>query len=147
MIALVGERGQAGITSHDVLNVPDDVVDELGIEGVPAKRGNFTFQEIHLIGNILRMDGAYSIQTVQSAAVDQPLQLGLDRRYLIEQQVLVSRGHPAFQFIGYGVVESADFRKRHLLLMPRHVASPSRYLHWSVDLNRRTTASVNTNKL
>src|SRR5215467_12277738 len=111
MVALVGERGQTRITSHDVLHVPDDVVDEFGIEGVPAELGYFTLQEIHLISNILRVDGAYSIQTVEGAAVDQALYLGLDGRYLIEQQALILPGYPTFQFIGDGIVESADVRK------------------------------------
>ena len=79
----MGQRGQARVTSHNVLNVPDDVVDEFGDKCVRSEGANFGFQEVHLIGDILGMDDAYSwisgtVQTVQGTTVYQVLQLRLD---------------------------------------------------------------------
>ena len=83
MIILMGECSQARITSHNVLNIPDDIVDEFGGKGVCSEGADLRFQEIHLIGDILGMDDTYSrvsrtVQVVQGTAVNQILQLRLD---------------------------------------------------------------------
>jgi hypothetical protein len=122
----MGECGQAGVTGHNVLNVPDDIVDEFGDKGVSSERADFRFQEIELIGDILGMDEAdgrisHAVQSVQGAAVDQVLQLRLDSCNLTDEQALVLFGDAAFQFIGYRIVQRADLRERHLL---SHVISP-----------------------
>ncbi len=124
MVALMGERSQAGITGYDVLNVPDDIVYEFGDKGVGPERADLRFQEIHLINDILGMNDTYcriscSVQTVQGSAVDQILQLRLDICHLVEKQLLILMGDATLQFISYRIVKRADFCECHLLL--RHV--------------------------
>src|SRR6516165_1977334 len=84
MIALMGERSESCVTGHDVLNIPDDIVDELRDIGVCPERADLGFQEIHLIDDILGMHDTYgrisrTVHTIQSSTVNQVLKLGLDR--------------------------------------------------------------------
>jgi hypothetical protein len=129
-IAGMGKRSQLRVTGHDVLDVPDDIVDELGDEAVCSEGFDFRRQEIHLIDDILGVNEAYgrvsrTVDSVQGPAVDQVLQLRLDGRDLADEQGLVLMGDTAFQFIGYRIVERANLRERHLLLMVlRHAACP-----------------------
>ena len=83
MTALLGERSQVVVIAHNVLNIPDDIVDEFRGKGVCSEGADLRFQEIHLIGDILGMDDTYSrisrtVQIVQGTAVNQILQLRLD---------------------------------------------------------------------
>jgi hypothetical protein len=129
-IAGMGERRQLRVTGHDVLDVPDDIVDEFGDEAVCPEGLDFRRQEIHLIDDILGMDDTYrrisrAVDGVQGSAVDQVLQLRLDGRDLADEQGLVLMGDTAFQFVGYRIVERANLRERHLLLMVlSHAACP-----------------------
>jgi hypothetical protein len=111
------------------LDVPDHVIDEFRVEGVAPELGDLLCQEIHLIGNVLGVDQAYAVQIVESSGVDQPLKLRLDSQDLVDEEVLISRRDATFQLIGYLVVERADFRERHLMLVivrvvSRHIVCP-----------------------
>jgi hypothetical protein len=120
MIALLGECSQSWVTGHDVLNIPDDIVDELRDIVTCPERADLGCQEIHLIDNILGVHDAdgrisRSIQIVQGSAVNQSLKLGLDGRDLMDKQILVLRGDPALQLIGYRIVKRTNLRESHLL--------------------------------
>jgi hypothetical protein len=120
MIALLGEPSQSCVTGHDVLNIPNDIVDELRDKSVCPERADLGRQEIHLIDNILSMHDTYgrisrAVQIIQRSAVNQVLKLRLDGRDLMDKQVLVLRGDTTLQFIGYCIVKRANFRKRHLM--------------------------------
>ena len=117
------ERGQLRIAGHDILNIPDHIVNEFwGDIGSRSERRDFRFQKSHLISDILGMDQAYgrisrTIQIVQGSAINQALKLPLDSGDLIEKQLLVLRGDTAHYFVVYRIVERPDFRERHLLLL------------------------------
>src|SRR4051794_2307213 len=59
MMALLRERSQVSVTGHDVLNIPDDIVDELRGIAVGRKPPDLGGQKIHLIDNILGMNDTY----------------------------------------------------------------------------------------
>ena len=94
------ERGQLRITGHDILKIPNHIVDEFGRDiGLCSERRDLRLQEIQLISDILSMDETYgrisrTVQIVQGSAVDQALKLRLDRDDLIEEQLLVLRVTP-----------------------------------------------------
>jgi len=126
MIALMSKRAQSRVAGHDVLNIPDDIVDELGVEGVCPIGFDLSLQEVQLIGDVLGMHRAYSripgaIQISQGAAINQFLELGLYGGDLVEKKALISGRNPSFQFVGDRIVKGPDLRKRQL---PSHPATP-----------------------
>src|SRR6516162_4954669 len=97
----MGERGQLRITGHDILKIPNHIVDEFRDKGIRSERTDLRTQEIQLISDVLSMDDTYScisyaVDVVQSSAIDQMLQLRLDRSDLCQEQLLVLIGHPTF---------------------------------------------------
>jgi hypothetical protein len=43
MTALLGECSQVVVIGHDVLNIPNDIVDVFGVEGASAVSADFLF--------------------------------------------------------------------------------------------------------
>src|SRR5689334_14689793 len=101
------ERRELRVTGHDILNIPNHIIDEFGGDiGRCSERRDLRLQEIQLISDVLSMDETYSriscaVEIVQGSAVDQALKLRLDSRDLTEEQLLVLRGDTSFGFIGY----------------------------------------------
>ena len=106
MITFLCKSSKIIITSYDILNVSDNVIDIFWRSiTICSKRSSYHLcQKAHLIGNVLSMNDGYigtiSINKfIEGSLVNETLKLCLNSRDLLEKQRLVLLSDPTLQFV------------------------------------------------